>query len=109
MSKMSGRKQKGSQVLEAIAWCHELALGSSVDLIFGWPRQTVEGMLKDLDTVVQAGVGHITHYELNVAGRTDVARNRRPELPSTDQNVAMYRAPAEFLAHQGYAPVASFE
>ncbi len=58
MIKMSGRKQKASQVLHAIAWCHELGLRSSVDLIFGWPRQTVEGMLKDLDTVVQAGVGH---------------------------------------------------
>ena len=94
MIKMSGRKQKGSQVLQAIAWCHELGLGSSVDLIFGWPRQTVEGMLKDLDTVVQAGVGHITHYELNVAGRTDFARNRRPELPSTDQNVAVAKPSA---------------
>ena len=109
MIKMSGRKQKGSQVLQAIAWCHELGLGSSVDLIFGWPRQTVEGMLKDLDTVVQAGVGHITHYELNVAGRTDFARNRRPELPSTDQNVAMYRASAEFLRNHGYAQVTTFD
>src|SRR5438034_1314619 len=81
MIKMSGRKQKGSQVLQAIAWCHELGLGSSVDLIFGWPRQTVEGMLKDLDTVVQAGVGHITHYELNVAGRTDFARIDQGRFP----------------------------
>ncbi len=96
-------------MLHAIAWCHELGLRSSVDLIFGWPRQTVEGMLKDLDTVVQAGVGHITHYELNVAGRTDFARNRRPELPSTDQNVTMYRASAEFLRNHGYAQVTTFD
>lgn len=109
MIAMSGRKQKASQVLDAIAWSHELGLRSNVDLIFGWPRQTVEGMLKDLETVVQAGVGHITHYELNVAGRTDFARNRRGELPSLDETLTMYRASAEFLRARGYSQVTTFD
>ena len=109
MIKMSGRKQKAEQVLQTIAWCHDLGLRSSVDLIFGWPRQTVEGMLRDLEAVVQAGVGHITHYELNVAGRTDFARNHRAELPSPHDNLVMYRASTEYLSEHGYSQVTTYD
>ena len=77
MIAMSGRKQKAAQVFDAIAWCRRLGLSVSVDLIFGWPRQTTTGMLRDLESVVEAGVDHLTHYELNVGGRTDFAVNRR--------------------------------
>src|SRR2546422_857497 len=77
MIAMSGRKQKAAQVFQTISWCRDLDLSVSVDLIFGWPRQTVAGMLRDLEAVVGAGVDHLTHYELNVGGRTDFALNRR--------------------------------
>ena len=101
MIKASGRTEKAEQVFNTLSWCEELSLASSVDLIFGWPRQTVEQMLKDLDAVVAAGVPHITHYELNVAGRTDFARHHRDELPSPEQNLEMYRVGAAFLQSRG--------
>ena len=41
----------------------------SVDLIFGWPNQTLDVMVRDLEAMAATGVTHITHYELNVAGR----------------------------------------
>ena len=67
--KLSGRKQKADQVFQTIEWCHALGLPVSVDLIFGWPGQTVDHMLADLRATVETGISHITHYELNVAGR----------------------------------------
>lgn len=106
---MSGRKQKAEQVFRTLEGCRELGLPASVDLIFGWPRQTVDLMLKDLEAIVATGVSHITHYELNVAGRTDFARNRRHELPSTEQNLEMYRVGKCFLESRGYRQMTPYD
>lgn len=107
--KLSGRKQKAAHVFQTLEWCEQLGLATSVDLIFGWPLQTIAGMLADLEKVVAAGVPHITHYELNVAGRTDFARNRRHELPSTDDNLQMYRVARDFLESSGYRQVTAYD
>ena len=101
MIKLSGRKQKAKHVFQTLEWCQELGLRSSVDLIFGWPRETADLMLRDLDAVVRAGASHITQHELNVAGRTDFARNRRDELPSTEDNLRLYSISREFLESHG--------
>jgi oxygen-independent coproporphyrinogen-3 oxidase len=109
MIKLSGRKQKAKHAFQTLEWCQELGLQSSVDLIFGWPRQTIELMLKDLDAIVRTGIHHITHYELNVAGRTDFARNHRDELPSIDQNLEMYRVSKQFLESHGFRQVTAYD
>ena len=100
--RLSGRKQDAAHVLRMLEGCHALGLRTSVDLIYGWPRQSVGHMLRDLETIVHSRVPHITHYELNVAGRTDFARNRRAELPSVEQNLEMYRVAGQFLEANGY-------
>jgi len=109
MIAMSGRKQKASQIFQTIEWCHSLGLPVSIDLIFGWPTQTVAGMLTDLEAAVVAGVEHLTHYELNVAGRTDFARNRRHQLPSTEDNLELYRVGRDFLTSRGYRQVTTYD
>jgi len=109
MIAMSGRKQKAAQVFDAIAWCHRLGLAVSVDLIFGWPRQTTTRMLRDLRAIVDAGVDHLTHYELNVGGRTDFALNRRHELPAVAETLEMYRTGRDFLCENGYRQVTTYD
>lgn len=99
---LSGRKQTVSQVFRAIEWCQELDLACSVDLIFGWPRQTPDRMLADLEAIARSGVTHLTHYELNVAGRTPFALELRDELPSRQENLLMYREAKQFLEQAGY-------
>lgn len=105
----SGRRQTAEQVFRTIESCRSLGLGLSVDLIFGWPQQTTEHMLRDLEALVDAGVSHVTHYELNVAGRTDFSRNRRDALPSPEQNLEMYRAGKALLAARGYRQVTPYD
>jgi oxygen-independent coproporphyrinogen III oxidase len=109
MIALSGRKQKATQVFDAISWCRHLGLGVSVDMIFGWPRQTVAGMLRDLEALVAAGVDHLTHYELNVGGRTDFALNRSHELPSVEATLQMYQAARDLLASEGYRQVTTYD
>ena len=107
--KLSGRKQTAAQVYRTLEWCQELRLPCSVDLIFGWPQQTVPRMLQDLEAIVRAGVPHITHYELNIAGRTDFARHRRDELPSPEENLEMYRVARDFLVSQNYRQATAYD
>ena len=107
--KASGRKQQVDQVLQTLEWCEALGLPASVDLIFGWPKQTIEQMVRALETIAATGVTHITHYELNVAGRTDFARNRRGELPSTEENLEMYRIGKTVLEACGYTQATPYD
>lgn len=106
---MSGRKQKAQHVFQTIEWCQKLGLRVSVDLIFGWPRQTMTAMLHDLDAMARAGVDHLTHYELNVGGPTDFARNRSAELPSVNETLEMYRTGRDFLTARGFRQVTTYD
>lgn len=107
--KASGRKQRAEQVFRTLESCDELGLPASVDLIFGWPNQTLAQMVRDLEAVAATGVSHITHYELNVAGRTDFSRHRRNELPSTEENLEMYHIGKEVLEANGYRQVTPYD
>ncbi|MEV4502142.1 coproporphyrinogen-III oxidase family protein [Streptomyces klenkii] len=102
LNSLSGRKQTTRHVVQSLEWARECGLAANVDVIFGWPRQTVETMLEDLETLVSWEVHDITHYELNVGGPTDFALNRFHELPSTLSNLEMYREARDFLLDQGY-------
>lgn len=109
LNKLSGRKQKARHIFQAVEWCDQLGLQSNVDLIFGWPRQTKDLMLQDLETLVDAGVRHITHYELNIAGSSDFALNRLHELPSVAQNLEMYHAAKDFLESRGFRQLSVYD
>ena len=107
--KASGRRQRADQVFRTLESCQALDLPISVDLIFGWPNQSIEQMVRDLEAVAATRVAHITHYELNVAGRTDFARNRRGELPSQEENLEMYRTGKAVLEACGYTQVTPYD
>jgi oxygen-independent coproporphyrinogen-3 oxidase len=107
--KFSGRKQKKEHVLRVLEWCHDLGLRTGIDLIFGWPTQTLEDMRKDLEIAVSLGVSHITHYELNVGGRTDFAINHAATLPSIEATLEMFHASRDYLTKAGYRQVTTYD
>jgi oxygen-independent coproporphyrinogen-3 oxidase len=109
LNRLSGRKQTSRHVFDAIAWSQELGLQCNVDLIFGWPRQTMRHLLCDLEQIVATGVEHIAHYELNVGGPTDFSLNRREELPSADLTREMYRAARDYLVSNGYRQLTAYD
>ena len=108
LNSFSGRKQTTKHVTQTLEWCRELGLACNVDLIFGWPQQTVATMVEDLETVIGWGVHDITHYELNVGGPTDFALNRYHELPSTLSNREMYRVARDLLTSHGYEQLTAY-
>jgi oxygen-independent coproporphyrinogen III oxidase len=108
LNSLSGRKQTTKHVMNTLEWAREFGLACNVDLIFGWPQQTVSTMVKDLETVISWGVYDITHYELNVGGPTDFALNRFHELPSTLANLEMYRTSRDLLKSHGYRQITAY-
>ncbi len=108
LNSFSGRKQTTRHVTQTLEWARELGLPVNLDLIFGWPQQTVATMVQDLETVIGWGVYDITHYELNVGGPTDFALNRFHELPSTLSNLEMYRVSRDLLLSHGYEQVTAY-
>ncbi len=108
--KYSGRRQTRKQVFDAVDLCHKYNLANSMDLIYGWPEQTVENMLTDLKDAISAGVNHLTHYELNVAGRSDFATpKKRALLPTIETNIEMYQIAGDFLRSQGFEQVTVYD
>jgi oxygen-independent coproporphyrinogen III oxidase len=109
LNRLSGRKQTARHVFDAIHWSQELGLQCNVDLIFGWPQQTMRTMMSDLEQIVAAGVDHIAHYELNIGGATDFSLNRRDELPSPDLTREMYGVARDFLVTHGYRQLTVYD
>ncbi len=108
LNSLSGRKQKMKHTIQTLEWAREFGLPANIDLIFGWPQQTVSTMVHDLETAISWGVYDITHYELNVGGPTDFALNRYHELPSTLSNLEMYRASRDLLKSNGYQQITAY-
>ncbi|UQN09210.1 coproporphyrinogen-III oxidase family protein [Deinococcus sp. QL22] len=109
LSLLSGRKQQPKHVFQAVEWAAALGLGCNVDLIFGWPQQTMAHLERDLRGLMASGVEHITHYELNVGGATDFALNRREELPGPELVRDMYHLARELLTAGGYEQLTPYD
>jgi oxygen-independent coproporphyrinogen-3 oxidase len=108
LNSFSGRKQKTQHAIHTLEWAREFGLAANIDLIFGWPQQTVSTMVEDLETAISWGVYDLTHYELNVGGPTDFALNRYHELPSTLSNLEMYRVSRDLLQSHGFEQITAY-
>ena len=108
LNALSGRKQTTKHVVQTLEWAREFGLSCNVDLIFGWPQQTVSTMVQDLETIISWGVYDLTHYELNVGGPTDFALNHYHELPSTLSNLEMYRVSRDLLKSHGFEQITAY-
>lgn len=100
--KYSGRKQTRQQVFDAIDLFHKYDLSCNIDLIYAWPEQSIEEMIFDLNEIIQSGIRHITHYELNIAGRSTFATEHKEMVPDISRKIEMYQAQKEFLEGMGY-------
>ncbi|KUI07916.1 coproporphyrinogen III oxidase [Mycolicibacterium acapulense] len=64
----------------------------NLDLIYGTPGESDDDLLRSVDTVVEAGVDHVSAYALVIEDGTAMARRvRRGELVPTDDDVLARR------------------
>ena len=103
--KRLGRIHDSGTALKAMRTAKRLDLNFNVDLMLGIPGQTL-GIWEDtLRRVIEEGPTHISFYSLQLEMGTPFYRDfkeGRLELPSWEENRAMYHKALEILKDAGY-------
>jgi oxygen-independent coproporphyrinogen-3 oxidase len=99
------RVQSVEQTLEIIEACRSSGMRSvNVDLIYGLPRQTLEGFGRTLDTVIAAAPERLAVY--GYAHLPELFRAQRQiddaDLPSPDAKLALLQLAIDKLGRAGY-------
>ncbi len=104
--KLMGRRHTPQQVEAAIHTLRTAGFGNiSLDLIYGYPTQTLESWSHSLRTACSYGIEHISMYALNVEEGSILHRqltSGKLTLPDDDLTVSMYEYAAGFLEESGY-------
>jgi oxygen-independent coproporphyrinogen-3 oxidase len=101
-----GRSHTKAEAARAIALSREGGFETvSVDMIYGLPRQTEDGLRKDLEDAVALGPDHFSCYQLTVHERTLFGRRKREgrfEEASEAAQSALFRLTHQVLESAGY-------
>lgn len=103
-----GRHHEANDVLGALAAARSAGFGNvSIDLIFGWPGQTLDSWQADLDRLLQHrdAPDHLSLYSLIVEPGTpfaDAAARGILRIPDDDAAADLYEAAMEILAAAGW-------
>ena len=103
--KRLGRIHDSETALKAMRTAKRLDLNFNVDLMLGIPGQTLEIWEDTLKRVIEEGPTHISFYSLQLEMGTPFYRDfkeGRLELPSWEENRAMYHKALEILKDAGY-------
>ena len=97
------RRAPAAAVLDAIAGAAELGWIVSVDLIYGLPGQTPEGLLSDIRHLVSVGVNGFSLYELQLSSRNKgFAQQHGLDRRDRRLNYLLSLAAARLLVELGY-------
>ena len=100
------RRHTASQAIEAVRQCQAASFDNlSIDLIFGFPNQTLQEWKDDLRQATQLGVQHISAYALSYeegARLTQLLKAGRIEELDEEQSVQMYDMLCQHLHEAGY-------
>lgn len=104
--KTAGRRGSADQVrrvIDMVAACWNG--GVSADLMYGLPNQSTEGLARDVRSLVDSGIGHLSLYELTLEEGTPLERSARAgdiRLPDEDERADQYDAAREALRAAGF-------
>lgn len=76
----------------------------SVDVLYGRPRQTLDGWLREVQQVLELGTSHVSLYELTLERGTQLFKEVQAglqSLPGSETSSQMYLAAVEVLEHEG--------
>ena len=96
-----GRIHGRAEAEQAIAAVHDAGLATfNVDLMYGLPGQTVEQAARDVQTALDLGAPHVSHYQLTLEPNTQFFA-RPPRLPDDERCWEMQQGCAGRLAGAG--------
>jgi oxygen-independent coproporphyrinogen-3 oxidase len=100
-----GRTHDASLARERLSLALKYFPNLNVDLIYGWPGQTVGDWQKDLAEVLALGVPHLSLYCLTFESRTVLGRksDRGVISPPPDDDLAqLYQVACDYLGAAGF-------
>ena len=104
--KTLGRLHDSKGAINALSMIREAGFTNiSADLITGVPGETIEGIKRDLKTLDECGVKHISTYSLMIEEGTafyDRYSKSLEDLVSPETEREMYHGTREYLAELGY-------
>ncbi len=98
------REHSPSEAAVAVSLARELIANVNIDLIYGWPGQTVSMWKDDLERALALGATHLSLYSLTYEGHTPIARRvqRGVLSPAADDAlVELYELACERMARAG--------
>ncbi len=104
--KLMGRRHSPEQTLAAVEALKSAGITNfSLDLIYGYPEQTMESWQRSLQTALSCSPAHISLYALSVEEDTPLQKKiERGLLPEPDDDLTeeMYRTAEDILANHGF-------
>ncbi len=101
--KLIGRRHNSAQIVETVRLAKEAGFDNvSVDLIYGLPTQTLEGLKKDLEKFLSLDIQHISTYGLKIEEGCIWAAKPPLLLPGDDEQADMYEEVNETLENAGF-------
>lgn len=99
-----GRAHSPAQAVRAVEAAHARGLHVSLDLIVGWPGQTLEGLREELDQVLALSTEHVSIYALTIEPGTPwerLAERGVRRLPRVDDAADAISCCAQVLEGAG--------
>ena len=97
-----GRVHDGDQARAALGYAVDAGFDAcNVDLMHGLPGQDATAAARDLDVALQAGIDHLSWYQLTIEPNT-VFYKRPPALPLEDALADIQQQGEDLLAQRGY-------
>lgn len=104
--KRMGRRHTPEQTAEAIKTLHSAGISNiSVDLIYGYPGQTIDSWEQSVRAAINLEVQHVSLYALSVEEGSALRKQLemgRLTLPEEDVTVSMYELAARTLEEHGF-------
>ena len=101
--KAIGRRHNSEQILKAVEEAKQAGFNNiSVDLIYGLPTQSVEGLKKDLEKFLELKIQHISTYGLKIEENSYFGKNPPENVPNEDTQADMYEVVNSILEDAGF-------
>ena len=101
--KLIGRRHNSEQIIKTVEFAKQSGFENiNLDLIYGLPGQTIEGLKKDLDKFIELDIQHISTYGLKIEGGSYWGSHTPDNIPDDDIQADMYEGVNEILTDAGY-------
>lgn len=101
--KIIGRRHDSQQIIEAVNAAKQVGYSNiSLDLIYGLPNQDMAKFEKDLKSVIDLDVQHVSLYGLKIDKGCYFYQNPLENLPDADMQADMYLKAVEMLKNEDF-------